>query len=312
MSDRIETEGNLKSETSGEDVPDDTQGSGQGEKTMPRRASGITYMALSAFSFSLMAAMVKIGAATLPEQELIVFRSLFIIAVTIPIVRRMGIPLLGNRKSLLVLRGVLGYIAMSCYFWTLHMLPVADAMVIQYASPVFTILWAALFLKEETSPALWIAMAVCMIGVAAVAKPELGGDPLVAVLGLGGAALAGGAYATVRHLRTTDSAYTIVLYFPLVSLPLSLAASWSEWKWPSGWAEWGAVAGVCIASYSGQIFMTKALELERTGRVMAVNYISVAFGVLFGLVLFDTIPDLRSVIGIALILGAITLLTKRS
>ena len=274
-------------------------------------SGGLPLMALSALSFSVMALLVKLGDKTMPEQELIVFRSLFIICVTLPIMWRKKVPVFGNRRGLLLLRGVLGYVAMSCYFWTLGALPVADAMVIQYASPIFTIVMAAIFLKERASAKLWIAVVLCMSGVFAIAKPEGTGDPLVAVIGLVGAILAGGAYATVRELRKSDSAYTIVFYFPLVSLPFSVLLALPEWRWPTDWQGWGIIGGVCLASYLGQIFLTKALERETAGRAVIVNYISVAFGVLFGLVFFETIPDFRSVVGIAMILLAIGMLTRR-
>ena len=268
-------------------------------------------MGLSALAFSLMAVLVKLGDGSIPEQQLIVFRSLFIIGVTLPIMRKKNISVFGKRRGLLWLRGALGYVAMSCYFWTLGKLPVADAMVIQYASPVFTILMAIIFLKERASSIIWVAVTLCMVGVIVVAKPEGSGDPFIAIVGLIGAVLAGGAYATVRSLRKTDNAYTIVFYFPLVSLPFSLIASIPEWKWPTDWTGWGIIGGVCLASYAGQIFLTKALERESASRSVIVNYISVAFGVLFGLVLFDTVPDLRSLVGIGLILLAISLLTRR-
>lgn len=273
--------------------------------------SGLQYMALSALCFSLMAAMVKLGANTIPAQELIAFRSIVIIAITLPILRRRHIPLLGKRRGLLVLRGVFGYAAMSCYFWTLGILPVADAMVIQYISPLFTILWAALFLKEHAKPGIWFAGLLCMAGVIAVAKPEGSGSPAVALVGIAGAALAGAAYAVVRELRNSDDAYTIVLYFPLVSLPFCLIFSIPIWVWPSGVEGWGLVLGVCFASYLGQIFLTRGLEREQAGRAVMVNYISVAFGVLFGIFLFETIPDVRSVLGIGSILGGVSLLGRR-
>lgn len=267
-------------------------------------------MGLSALSFSVMALLVKLGdQTTISAQELIVFRSLFIIGITLPIMRRKKVPVFGNRPGLLLLRGVLGYVAMSCYFWTLGALPVADAMVIQYASPVFTIVMAAIFLKERSSALVWVAVGLCMAGVFAIAKPEGTGDPWTAVVGLIGAVLAGGAYATVRQLRKSDSAYTIVFYFPLVSLPFSFFLALPGWQWPDSWQGWGIIGGVCLASYLGQIFLTKALEREAAGRAIIVNYISVAFGVLFSLVFFETIPDFRSWIGIAMILLAIGVLS---
>ena len=273
--------------------------------------SGVQYMGLSALAFSLMATLVKLGDLEIPKQEMIFFRSLFIIAVTLPIIKRLGIPLFGKRKGLLVLRGVFGYIAMSCYFWTLGELPVADAMVIQYVSPIFTILWAVLFLKEKAKSGIIVAAIACMLGVVLVANPAGEGSLLVASIGFTGAALAGAAYATVRALRQSDNAYTIVFYFPLVSLPFSLVASIGNFRLPTTFGSWGILLGICVTSYLGQIFLTKSLEKESASRAVLVNYISVAFGILFGVLFFDTFPDFTSIIGIILILGGISLISFR-
>lgn len=284
----------------------------EGSVATSRRPSGLQYMGLSALCFSLMAALVKLGGNSIPAQELIAFRSLFIIAITIPILRRRGVRLLGVSRGWLALRGLFGYVAMSCYFWTLQALPVADAMVIQYTSPIFTMLWAALLLREHPASGIWLVAVLCMTGVVVVAKPEGSGDPLVALVGVAGAALAGAAYAVVRRLRTTDDAYTIVFYFPLVSLPFSLLLAIPIWQWPADLEEWTLVMAVCVTSYLGQVFLTRSLERTEAGRAVMVNYISVALGVLFGCVLFHTTPDLRSVIGIVLILAGVTLLAHRA
>ncbi|MGE3800689.1 MAG: DMT family transporter [Candidatus Kapaibacterium sp.] len=270
--------------------------------------SGMQYMGLSALSFSLMAALVKLGGGDIPEQEMILFRSLFIIAVTLPILLRNKIPIFGNQKGLLILRGLFGYIAMSCYFWTLGELPVADAIVIQYISPIFTILFAYMFLKEEAKGGIWLAALLCMVGVVLIAKPEGEGSLLVAAIGLMGAILAGAAYVTVRALRESDNAYTIVFYFPLVSLPFSIIASIqsSQFHIPSTLNSWGILLGICLTSYLGQIFLTKGLEKESASRAILVNYITVAFGLVFGLLMFETLPDLRSLFGILLILVGIS------
>lgn len=272
---------------------------------------GLRFMAFSALAFSLMAVFVKLGGNHLSTQELIAFRSLFIIAATLPILIGRRVPVFGRNYGRLLLRGIFGFIAMSGYFWTLTRLPVADAIVIQYTSPIFTTIFAALFLKEEASPRLWLVILCCLLGVAAVAKPGFGGDPLVALVGLGAATFSGAAYTVVRSLRGKENAYTIIFYFPLVSLPFSAAAAWPEWLWPTGW-EWGIVLGVSLCSYLGQVFLTKGLERESAGRAVTVNYLSIVFGSLLGWLVFGKPPDLLSISGIVLIMGSITLLNRRS
>ena len=280
---------------------------------MKRLNSGMVLMLGSATAFSLMAVSVKLGAKNIPPQELIAIRSLFIILLVVPILLKHRVPLLGSNRRLLLLRGTLGYIAMSCYFYTLTLLPVADAMVLQYMSPIFTILWAALFLSEKPNGRIVPAALACILGLLLVVKPQGEGTIAIGVIGLIGAALAGGAYATVRALRTTDNPYTIVFYFPLVSLPPSLVLSFDSWVWPSTNSGWMAVAGVCIFSYFGQILLTRGLRAEQAPKAILMNYLSVGFGLLFGVLFFSTWPDFYSILGAGLILFGISLVAfKRS
>ncbi len=272
---------------------------------------GMLYMAGSATAFSLMAVCVKLGAGVIPEQELIFFRSIFIIAAVLPILVRRGIPLLGNNRPLLIARGAMGYIAMSCYFWTLGEFPVADAMAVQYMSPLFTILWAALFLKETLSRYIAMAAALCVAGMLLIVRPEGGGSLLAGMIGLFGAVLAGGAYTAVRALRTSEDPYTIILYFPLVSLPFSAVVTAGEWVLPGTPREWLLILGVCLFSYFGQVFLTKGLASEEAPRAIIVNYLSVGLGLLFGVLLFGNVPYWTSIIGIILILGGITVISRK-
>lgn len=272
---------------------------------------GPLLMVGSATSFSLMAVAVKFGADSIPHQEMIAVRSLFIIAIVLPTVRSNLRSLLGVNRPVLLMRGLFGYVAMSCYFYTLSALPVADAMVLQYMSPIFTILWAILFLGERLSNSVIPAALLCLAGLFLVVRPTGEGDLLVGAIALAGAALAGGAYAAVRQLRTTDNANTIIFWFPLVSLPLSLGFSVTDWVWPGDMAAWGALLAVCVFSYLGQILLTHALRHDAASRTILVNYLSVGFGILFGILLFDTIPDRTSIVGIVLILLGVSIVSWR-
>ncbi len=273
--------------------------------------SGLHLMAMSALMFSMMATFVKMGKGRFPVQELITFRCLFIMTITLPILIAGRLPILGapERRGRLFLRGVLGFCSMSAYFWTLTRLPVADAIVIQYTNPIFTTLFATWFLGERGSSRLWLVILLCLFGVAAVAKPGFGGDPLAVAVGLCSAAGAGTSYTLIRSLQGKESAHTIIFYLPLISLPFSIAIAAPEWVWPTGW-EWGLILGIVGTSYLGQVLLTKALEREHAGRAMTMNYLSVAFGSIAGWAFFGTPPDLLTLVGVALILGSVSALKR--
>src|SRR5215217_7502782 len=95
-------------------------------------------MVLAAFCFSVMSMLVKLVGARLPSQEVVFVRAAVSLAVAYVLVRRARPGNWGNRKGLLVLRGLMGFAALSCFFYALIHLPLADATVIQYTNPVWT------------------------------------------------------------------------------------------------------------------------------------------------------------------------------
>jgi drug/metabolite transporter (DMT)-like permease len=126
-----------------------------------------------------------------------------------------------------VLRGFLGFAALSCFYFAVVRLPLADAMVIHFTNPVFTALIAAVILGEHIGLRESSLVLASLAGVAIVARPEWlagqgsGLDPVAVGVGLAGALLAAGAYVAVRRLRG-EPPMLVVFYFAFVSTLLSL------------------------------------------------------------------------------------------
>lgn len=204
----------------------------------------------AAFFFSLMSAFVKSLGGTLPSQEIVLVRSAVTLGYSYALVRWAGKALWGNNRTLLVLRGLFGLGGMSCFFWALTALPLADATVLHYTNPIITVLLAALVLDETLGRAEIGGALLSLAGVALIAQPSFlfdgasGLNPAYVGVALGGAFFSSCAYVTVRKLRATEDPLVIVLYFPLVatlgSIPLTAAA---QPAWPTLW-EWAVlVAG---------------------------------------------------------------------
>jgi drug/metabolite transporter (DMT)-like permease len=126
----------------------------QGERRFlgDRIPPGIRYMAAAALFFSVMSLLVKSAGQRLPVQEVVLARSSVGAALSWHSLRRRGVPLWGQRRGLLLVRGLLGYAGLSCFFYALVHLPLAEATVIQYTNPVFTALLAVVFLSEHIRP----------------------------------------------------------------------------------------------------------------------------------------------------------------
>src|SRR5688572_21567289 len=122
---------------------------------------GLLHMTLATASFVLMAWCIQ-KLARLPADEIVFFRSAVSMALTIVWMLPRRIPVLGNRKALLFLRGFVGFVALWCYAKALGFMPLTNAVVLQYTNPVFAALFAALFLRERFGKSLAIAILSCL------------------------------------------------------------------------------------------------------------------------------------------------------
>jgi len=253
-------------------------------------------MAAAAFFFSIMSLLVRARAAVA-------------LVLAYGMVRRAGVSPLGNTRWLLVVRGLLGFAALSCFYYSLTHLPLAEATVIQYTNPVFTGLLAALLLKERLRAVELVSVAVSLAGVVLVARPAfLFGDaaahldPVAMGFALAGALFSAFAYVAVRKSSGTEHPLVVVLWFPLIATPLSIPLAVTQWVWPTP-LEWLLMVGVGVATQTAQVFMTEGLHREPAGRATAVSYLQVAFAVGWGLLVLREVPEWHTLAG-ALLIGA--------
>jgi drug/metabolite transporter (DMT)-like permease len=264
-------------------------------------------MALSALAFSAMNVLVKLAGARLPTQEIVFVRALVSLAISLALLRRAGIHGLGTRRGLLLLRGLWGYAALSCVFYAVSHLPLAEATMIQYLHPTLTALLAALVLGERGDRALAASLALGSAGVALVVRPALlfGGaaaplEPGAVAAALAGAALTAVAYVGVRELSRSEHPLVIVVWFPLVAAPAALPATLAHGLWPTA-VEWALLAGIGVLAQLGQMWLTRGLALETAGRATALSYLQIAFAVGWGWLFFAELPGPWTAAGAALI-----------
>ena len=260
-------------------------------------SEGARLMIGAAFFFSVMSLLVKVVGRSLPSQEIVLLRGAVTLALSYGALRLAGVRPDGKRRGLLALRGLLGFAAVSAFFYAVIHLPLADATVIHYTNPVFTALIAALFLAEPIRARDGACLLASLVGVALIARPTLlfGGaasalDPLGVAAGLAGAILAAAAYVTVRHLAKTEHAMVIVLWFGLATTVGAIPGSAAAFELPTGWL-WAGLLGVGLTTHLGQVLLTRGLALETAGRAMMVSYVQIVFAAGWGILFFGEHPD---------------------
>lgn len=265
-------------------------------------------MAAAAFFFSLMSLLVKLVGQRLPSQEIVLGRGAVTLVLAWIALRRAGVDPRGNRRGLLVLRGVLGFAALSCFYYAVVHLPLADVTVLQYTNPVFTALIAAIVLSETLGAIEAFCVATSLTGVVLIARPSFlfGGapelDPLAVGVALAGAVLSAGAYVTVRSLGATEHPLVIVFWFAAISTLGAIPTSAPSLLLPTP-AEWAGLLGVGITTHIAQVYMTRGLKEERAGRAMSIAYLQIVFAAVWGALFFGEIPDAWTAAGATLVVA---------
>ena len=285
-------------------------------------------MLSSALSFSLMGVCVKAVGGRIPVGEVVMARSAVSLLLSVVMLRQAGLEPWGERRGLLVLRGVIGTGALLCVFAALAQLPLAPATVLQYLQPTFTAVLAWLVLRERIGLRMLLAALLGWLAVLALSNPqELMGllGPLGAWLGqrqqplpwggvllaIAGALLSACAYVSVRALGRTEHPLVIVFYFPLVGLVLTLPLVALQPVWPTAW-EALALVGVGLFTQLGQIGVTKGLLGMPAGRATAMSYGQVPLAALWGWWFFREPLDPDTAVAAGLVLAATLLSLRRS
>lgn len=275
-------------------------------------------LVVAAMSFSLMALFARLAGAGVPSFEIVFVRSVVSLALTVAFMRRLGIAARsGTHKRLLVLRGLFGFGALTCFFYSVTHLPLAEATVIQFTSPIFTAILASLYLGERATGRLWGAIALGLGGVLLITRPEAlaGGEasllpPGIVLVGLAGAMLTSVAHVLVRRLAPVEHELLIVFYFPLVAAPASLVSALPVWTWPTA-REWAYLLAVGIAAQSGQIFLTRGMKHMSAAGASVILYLQILFAIFWGVSILGERPDGWTLGGSLLVLGGTLAAARR-
>ncbi len=267
-------------------------------------------MLLSSLFFAVMAAAAKYVGARVPMQEIVLVRGVLCALMTWWWLARIGVDWRGRRRWLLVLRGALGYSALSCYFWSVHHLPLAEAVLIQQTHPIFAAALAYLFLGEPPGRNYLPALGLAALGVLVLVVPASEGG-FVGGLGLlvafGGALFSAAAYVAVRDAARTEHPVAIILWFPAVSALLAVPGTVASGAvWPRSF-DWFWLVFVAVAGQLGQVFLTRGLYRVPAGRATLANPMTTVFGALLGRVAFGERIGWNTLAAAILLIGAVFL-----
>lgn len=260
-------------------------------------------MLLSAFSFAVMGVFVKLTPEVATPLK-VIFRNLVTLLISLAVVVRNGRPLLGEKENqrYLIARSLLGIGGVSCYFYSINHLLLADAAMLNKLSPFVVALLALVLLKEVPGKYTVLALVIAFLGGLLVLKPRFDLSVIPALVGLASAVFAGSAYAAVRFLRGREAPETIIFHFSVVTAIVLTPISLMHFKMP-GLVELMLMTAIGITAAAGQFGLTMAYHHAPAAEVSLYTYTTILFSAIFGYFLWSEVPDVLSLIGGLMIIG---------
>ncbi len=268
--------------------------------------AGALWMLAAGAAFTVMMAMMKQLTTELPLGLIVFLRMFAALLFILPFLLHAGgftWRLVRTQfLKLQLIRALLGLAALALFTYGLSRIILADAVAIQFTTPLWSVLLSVLVLGEVVRIRRWTATIVGFIGVLLIVKPSPSMDPaMIAVIG--SALCVTVVMLILRKLGQTEHPLTTIFYVQAVGSLLPLPIALYQWQWLDA-GQWLLVAGIGLTAAIGQYCFTRAFERGEVSVVAPMDYLRLPYAALAGFIIFAELPDPVAVAGMVLIVGA--------
>jgi len=265
----------------------------------------------SSLAFSVMNVLIKMLGDYMHTGEIAFFRGLFGTLFLLFIMEKQHISFSHKETPMLLLRGVLGGVAMLCFFISLTHLSLGNAVILAQLQSFFVIIFAAIFLKEMIPHGAAPALITIVGGTAILLKIwEYNSFSVYALVAILGAVCSAAVYTTIRRLALSGlhSQLEIVFFFMAPATIVGAVYMGTDFIMPTAYG-WILVLLLSVVALMGQIFMTSAFSNASPVLVSFVQYIGIVFNAFWGFTIFGEGLTWMTIVGGLLIVGGSMYLT---
>jgi len=283
---------------------------------------GVGFLVLGMLIFSLQDIAVKWIGGDYPVLEIVIFRSMLALPLTLLFFHfegGRGLPTT-QRHTLEYVRGVCYFLSYTTHFMGLAALPLAQIAGIKFSGPLMITLLSVVMLGEKVGPRRWIALLVGFAGVLLIVRPGLATFNIGSMFILLSVLFYALATMLTRKLQTTDSSATMAYYSSLVYLiatlilaPLvisvgdipnahpSIAFLFRSWIMPS-FLDGVIMCGLGLIWAGGLYCLARAYSVALASIVAPFEYAALPINAMWGFLIWHEIPTLTTWAGAALAL----------
>ncbi len=243
--------------------------------------------------------------------EIVFLRNLAGLIVIFPLLLRNGFgSMRSKRPGLFFIRGIFGFISMICWFAAITTIPLAEAVALNFTSPIFGTLLAIFVLREVVRLRRWVAIIVGFLGAMIILRPGTIDPSTGTYLALIAAATMACSITCVKMLSRTESTPSMVAWAQIIILPMSLVPALFVWQMPT-WEDIIVVAGMGVCATVGHLFFTRAYAIADATYVMPFDFSRLIFSAIIGFLFFAQEPDVFVWVGAAVIFASSVYIAMR-
>ena len=263
---------------------------------------GLLYMFLSVCTFSVMDLLVK-WSGDYPTGQVLFFRGFFGILPTYFLIPKDKLRTFykTKRPKEHLFRCIIGLVALVAIVIALRELPLAVVVSLSYAAPLFITILSILLLSEKVGIFRWAAVLIGFIGVIVISEPGfkemnlLYFLPIIFCIGMAFVTIA------IRKLSTTEPTWLISIFFTITISIAGLTTIPMGWVMPN-FQDFILLALIGVTGGTANLLLTQSYKLSEVSLVAPLKYLSLVFAVIFGYMIWNEIPTLKTLVGASLVI----------
>ena len=267
---------------------------------------GAALVAAAGLMFALAGMGIKMAGESLPFVDVLLWRNVLSLAILTPwICWHWPRSLRPAHGGLMALRGVALVAALLCYYYAVSVLPLAEAVLLNFSAPIFVPVLGFLLFRFALDRNALAAVLIGFAGVVLILKPGTDFFQPMALIGLASGVLGGLSAVAIWRMPAHEDPIRIAVYFAGIGILITLGPVLvlTEPAMPPPEA-WPGLIMLGVFSTAAHILFAKGCLVAPADRVGTLVYTSVVFAAVFGWLFWDERLDWLMAGGTVLVVGA--------
>ncbi len=277
----------------------------------PRPILGIVWMLVTGLCFVAVTALVKHLGDDMPAAQSAFLRYLLGLVFLLPMLASLRSADYSPRAlSFYGLRGAIHSVGVILWFYAMTRIPLAEVTAMNYLSPIYVTLGAALFLGEKLAMRRILAVLAAFAGALIILRPGLREISPGHIAMLGTAILFAASYLMAKRMSGQVNAAVVVGMLSITVTICLAPVAYAVWVPPTlnqlFWLFW-----VAAFATAGHYAMTLAFAAAPITVTQPVTFLQLVWAVALGAIVFGEGVDVFVILGGGVIMASVLFITWR-